>query len=83
MQISVKLFSMFRHYAGLDQTMVALDTGATVDDLLDALSKRFNNPVFSDDATLLMVMVNKNNAPRQTVLTEGDVVLLLPILGGG
>lgn len=83
MQITVKLFSMFRHYAGVDEVMVELDTGATVSDLLDALAKRFDNPVFTDDETLLMLLVNKNNAPRQTVLTEGDVVHLLPILGGG
>jgi MoaD family protein len=83
MQITVKLFSMFRHYAGVDEVMIELDTGATVNDLLDTLAERFDNPVFSDNETLLMLMVNKNNAPRQTVLMGGDVVHLLPILGGG
>jgi MoaD family protein len=83
MKISVKLFSMFRHYAGVDQVIVELATGATVTDLLDTLAERFDNPAFKDNETQLMLMVNNENALHQTVLKEGDVVHLLPILGGG
>jgi MoaD family protein len=83
MQISVKLFSMFRHYAGVDQVMVEMATGATVTDLLDTLAERFDNTAFKDNETQLMLMVNNENALHQTVLKEGDVVHLLPILGGG
>ncbi|MBN1663054.1 MAG: MoaD/ThiS family protein [Deltaproteobacteria bacterium] len=83
MQISAKLFSMFRHYAGVDQVTIDLESGATVTDLLDALAGRFNNPAFKNDETQLMLMINNENAPLQTVLKEGDVVHLLPILGGG
>jgi MoaD family protein len=83
MQVSVKFFSLFRHYAGVDQVAVELVEGATVNDLLEALAKRFDNPAFQNDETLLILMVNNENALHQTTLKEGDVVHLLPILGGG
>ena len=83
MQITAKLFSMFRHYAGVDQVAVELNTGATVTDLLNTLVKQFDNPVFADENPLLMLMVNHKNASLQTVLREGDTVHLLPVLGGG
>jgi len=83
MQVTVKLFSMFRHYAGVDRMTVELATEATVTDLLNTLAERFNNPAFNHDETQLMLMVNNENALHQTVLTEGDVVHLMPILGGG
>jgi MoaD family protein len=83
MKISVKLFSMFRQYAGAGHLTVDLEAGATVDDLLDALVERFDNPDFKNDETMLMLMVNNENAPHQRVLMEGDVVHLMPILGGG
>ena len=83
MLISVKLFSMFRYYAGVDQVVIELESGAAVTDLLKSLAARFDNPVFADDTSLLMVMVNQKNASPQTILNNGDVVHLLPILGGG
>lgn len=83
MQVTVKLFSMFRHYAGVDRLTVELESGETIADLLDALAERFDNPAFNHDETQVMLMVNNENAPHQRILMEGDVVHLMPILGGG
>lgn len=81
MQVSVKLFSFFRQYAGVDQVSVDLTEGASVADLLSELSERFQNSAFKEQKTLLMV--NNENALPQRILKEGDAIHLLPILGGG
>lgn len=83
MQINVKFFSLFRHYAGVNEAMVEAAPGASVTDLLDKLAEQFKNPAFNSDKTLLMLMVNNENACQETILKDGDVVLLMPILGGG
>lgn len=81
MKISVKLFSFFRQYAGVDHMTVDLADGATIADLLSGLSEKFNNPAFKTQKPL--IMINNENALPQSILKEGDVVHLLPILGGG
>ena len=83
MKITAKLFSMFRYYAGVDEATVELERGATVADLLKKLADRFGAEMLAENKLLLMVMVNKKNASRHTLLFEGDVVHLMPILGGG
>lgn len=81
MKVHVKLFSFFQQYASVDEVTVEISDGATVNDLLAVLGKKFNQSAFTDQKTLLMI--NKVNALPQTVLREGDTVHLLPILGGG
>jgi len=49
--------------------------------LLNLLSERFDNPAFKDDWAV--AIVNQTKAAPETVLKDGDSVLLLPVLGGG
>ncbi len=81
MQVTVKFFSFFRPIAGTDQLSIELPEGATLTELLDSLSEKFASPSFRTDAA--MIMVNRKNAFPETILKEGDDVLLLPVLGGG
>ena len=82
MQVTVKFFSFFRPIAGTDQLSIDLPDGATLARLMTCLTERFNAPIFSSNEGTIM-MVNRKNAFPDTVLKEGDDVLLLPVLGGG
>jgi MoaD family protein len=81
MKVTVKLFAHLRSIAGTDQLRVDLVEGATVSELLDHLSKTIDNPALTDNSA--SVMVDQKNAERETILKDGDEVLLLPIIGGG
>ena len=81
MQVTVKFFSHYRQMAGVDQLSVDLDGDATMAGLLNSLSERFDNPAFQDDRVVFIV--NQTKANPETVLKDGDTVLLLPVLGGG
>ena len=81
MKVSVKFFSYFRQIVGADQLSVDLDGDATMAGLLNLLSERFDNPAFRDDWAV--AIVNQTKADPETVLKDGDSVLLLPVLGGG
>jgi MoaD family protein len=81
MKVTVKFFSHFRQMVGTDQLSVDLDGGVTIASLLNSLSERFDNPALKNDRAVLLV--NQKNAFPETILKDGDSVLLLPILGGG
>jgi MoaD family protein len=81
MEVKVKLFSYLRQVAGTDQVSVRLDEGARVADLLDALDRRFDNHTVAESAA--SIMIDHRNAEPETLLKDGDEVLLLPIIGGG
>ena len=81
MQVTVKLFSYFRQIAGTDQLALDLVEGATVADLLELLSEKLDSTALTGKSASLMI--NQKNAAPETTLTDGDEVLLLPIVGGG
>jgi molybdopterin synthase sulfur carrier subunit len=81
MQVTVKLFAHLRNITGTDQLRVDVNEGATVSDLLDHLSKTIDSTALTDNST--SVMVDHKNAEPETLLKDGDEVLLLPIIGGG
>ena len=81
MKVTVKFFSHFRQIVGADQLFVDLDGDATIAGLLNSLSERFDNPALKDDRAVLIV--NHKTAYPETILKDGDSVLLLPVLGGG
>ena len=81
MQVTVKFFSFFRHIAGTDQLSIDLPEGATLAGLLNALREKLDSPSLTNEGVIMMV--NHKNASPETILREGDDVLLLPILGGG
>lgn len=81
MEVTVKLFAHLRNIAGTDRLRVALDEGATVAELLDRLSNTIDSPALKDNSA--SVLVDQKNAEPDTLLKDGDEVLLLPIIGGG
>jgi molybdopterin converting factor small subunit len=82
MNVMVKFLSQFRVMAGTDKAEVELPEKAKVAALLDALREPYPGifPVVEQHA---MIMVNHKMVAPETVLQDGDEVMLLQILGGG
>ena len=81
MQVTVNFFSYLRQITGTDQLSIELAEKATVADLLKSLNEKFDGLSIKDERT--SIMVNHKNVFPQTILKEGDKVLLLPIMEGG
>jgi molybdopterin synthase catalytic subunit len=82
MDVSVRLFAMLRETFGSDRVTLSLDGGATVADALEAL--RDVRGIGETIALLPVLMaVNREYAPPDTVLAEGDELALIPPVSGG
>lgn len=81
MLVTVNFFSFFRYLTGRDQLSVDLAESATLVELMNSLNRRFDSPAFSEQWTIMVV--NHKDVPPETILREGDDVLLFPMLEGG
>ena len=79
MTIRVRLFAALRDEAGA--SVVEAD-GATAGEVADSVAERFGER-FAKIASVGQVVVNGERATRDTVLTEGDELALLPPVSGG
>ena len=76
MHITVKLFAGLRERAGESEREVELDAGARVSDVWRPLG-------LGDEPEGLLYAVNKEYAPPDRRLSEGDEVALIPPVSGG
>ncbi len=76
MDVNVRLFAGLRQRAGTDTVTVALPDGARVADVLAALTD-------VTAGTPCVLAVNREYAPEDQVLVEGDEVALIPPVSGG
>jgi len=76
MRIGVRLFAGLRELAGTRATEVDLPEGAPAGDVWPALELGAEPPG-------LLIAVNKAYVPRDSVLTPGDEVALIPPVSGG
>jgi molybdopterin converting factor subunit 1 len=81
MQITVRLFATLRQEAGWGQREVTLQDGATLDDLLAALSASESGLSLTDRS--VYAAVNRDYAQRGQTLHDGDEVALFPPVSGG
>ena len=81
MRVDVKLFSYLGQMAGTDRLSVDLTDGASVADLLSSLSLQLGDKFLKNGQ--VVVLINQKQSSLQSILTEQDQVLLLPVLGGG
>ncbi len=81
MQLSVRLFALYRERAGCGLTSVDVPEGATVADLADAVRRRF--PSLAPPEVQIVVAVNEEYAEPETVLRAGDEICLIPPVSGG
>ena len=76
MRITVKLFAGLRERAGESERDVELDSGARVADVWQPLG-------LGEEPEGLLYAVNKEYAPPDRRLSEGDEVALIPPVSGG
>lgn len=82
MEVSVRLFAMLRQTFGADRVDLDLADGSTVADALDAL--REIEGIGGTIAMMPLVMaVNRDYAPPDAPLSEGDELALIPPVSGG
>lgn len=80
MHITVHIYSYLRQYLPLSEKANLkkewdLPEGATVQQSLERLKL--------PEEVRVLVLVNSNSVDKSTVLKEGDVVHILPLMGGG
>jgi molybdopterin converting factor small subunit len=79
--VTVRFVSQLKDLVGTDEASVELPGGATVAALLDALREPF--PALFPTVERAVFLVNARSAAPETVLSDGDRVLVLQVLGGG
>lgn len=81
MLVTVHFYSYFKELTQCAQTTQTLPTGATLNDLLDALASHFPKLAPMRKSTLTAVGVDYQD--RSYALKEGDDVSLFPPVQGG
>ena len=81
MTVTVKFFAILRDQAGVGETTLDLDPGATVASAMSVLRDRY--PQITQTLDRTAAAVNLSKATDQTVLTNGDELALLPPVSGG
>ena len=81
MELTVRLFALYRERAGVREFPLELPSGATVADLTDAVRARY--PRLAPPDVKIVVAVNADYAEPEDVLNPGDGVCLIPPVSGG
>lgn len=81
MKIRVRLFANLREHVGKSECTLEVPAGTRVVDLLARLS---SDPRFGEQcAPSLLFAINQRYVARETIVTEGDEVALMPPVAGG
>jgi molybdopterin converting factor small subunit len=81
MKVTVKFLAHFKNLAGTDTLGVTLPEGANIAALVATLAEQLNQPALRNERALFIV--NQTNSTPETVLQDGDEVLMLHLIGGG
>ena len=81
MELTVRLFALYRERAGKKEFSLEIPGGSTVAQLTDAVRERF--PMLAPPGVKIVVAVNADYAEPEDVLEPGDDVCLIPPVSGG
>ena len=81
MELTVRLYALYRERAGVREFTLEMPSGATVTDLTDAVRLRY--PRLAPPDVKIVVAVNADYAEPEDVLHAGDDVCLIPPVSGG
>jgi len=81
MELTVRLFALYRERAGVREFPLELPAGATVADLTDAVRLRY--PRLAPPDVKIVAAVNADYADPEDVLHPGDDLCLIPPVSGG
>jgi len=74
MRVTIKLFASFR-LIWLKETFIDCEDGLAVNDIVEDIKIPFKD--------IGIVLVNGRHASFQDILKDGDVLSLMPLIGGG
>ena len=81
MNITVKFSGFFRTLAGVDQKVLDVADGTTIQEMTSLLAEKFKNLPIEDEKT--QFFVNGQVPTQNQVVAEGDRVLIFQLLAGG
>ncbi len=81
LNVSVRLFALYRERAGTGEAALDLPDGATVGDAIEKLLHRF--PKLAPAGANIVVAVNAEYAEHAAPLKDGDELALIPPVSGG
>ncbi len=81
MRITVRLFAMLRHQAGWRERELELPQGATIGDAWQALQNAA--PALAPSREMVRFALNREYAPAEQALADGDELALIPPVAGG
>src|SRR3984893_8868963 len=79
--VRARLFARLREQAGTDSETIEVSTGATVDDVYDALLKL--HPALDPNRESVRAAVNQEFADWDVIVSAGDEVAFIPPVSGG
>lgn len=81
MEITVRLFASLREMAGTGQCTLEIPEGATLEQAIDHLLRRY--PALDGHQASWHFAVNQEHAEAHAVLKDGDTVAIFPYVAGG
>lgn len=81
MRIRVRLFAVLRDAAGVGEVELELPDGATAREVANPLAEQY--PGIARHLPRIAYAVNRNYAPPDAPLQDGDEVALIPPVSGG
>ena len=80
MECEVLFFGVAREIAGGSKTLVKLDSGRKVEDLMSSLKRSY--PDF-EKLTSFVIAVNNEYADSEREIQDGDEIAVIPPVSGG
>jgi len=77
----VKFFSSFGNLAGVNEDELEVPEGATLRKVVEVILERY--PQLKQFAEYMITSLNNRVADEDAPVKEGDVVAIMPPLGGG
>lgn len=81
MRVQVLFFGMLKDITGLSQQQLELEPGSSLNAVFDHYAALF--PRLQEASGSVVLACNRQFAPRETVLSDGDEIALLPPVSGG
>ncbi len=81
MTITVRFFAILREKAGTGETSLDLDESATAQTAVEMLTQRFSS--LAEFMAKSAIAINREYAPLNAPLHDGDELALIPPVSGG
>ncbi len=81
MRITVQFLTLFHTISGVEQEVLEVAEGTTIDQLTETLIQKYQNLPLKSEKTYFVIQ--GQIVTRDHVLTEGDKVQIFQLLAGG